>query len=349
MLKKCFLYFLTFILIASSCAVAFSSFALEAVSLPFPSPDKFGANCPIITYERSDGQYYMIVLYRPADVFMDIYSDASYESLPVEYSWRYYNNKIQIFVDTRTLSEASSSYALNLTPIIYYYNPSNGYYNIQIGSNVIGSNHFVDILNVGSSRSISDVVSYHSNIFYDNDSGLRQHNKYYVFSGELNQPDLNSYLLMIDNSLKVAIQSMQTWQNEQTSFLTSFMVEYLAMNDKLSSIDSNLQILVDSMTESHSSPQTTVNSAVSDYNSAESQVGSQHFNALDNFNVPDFSSSLGEGVLSALSFLSVQLEDFTGNGTGMTGGSIKKIASVIFIVLMLGLVTLILAMNRRTD
>lgn len=334
-------------MIASSTAVAFSSFALETVSLPFPSPDKLGEDNPIIVYERSDGQYYMIVMYSPAKFFADYTggTEMDYLYYGANYSWRYYENKIQISANT----DMSSDVAFNMTPIIYYWNPSNGYYNVQIGANVSNINVFNDVLSVGSSRSIADVITFHSDISYTNDSGLRQHNKQYVFSGELNQPDLNTYLLQIDNSLKVAMQSIQNLQNAQNSKFTRFISEYVAMNSKLSTIDSNLQILVDSMTESHSAPATTENQQIADFNQQENAVADSHFSALDSFEVPAFGGGLGN-VSNALSFIGRSLEDLTGNShDNVSSASIDKIGTVIFIVLMIGLVSFILNMVHNKE
>lgn len=347
MRKKCFLYFLCFMIIASSCAVAFSSFALETVSLPFPSPSTFGADSPIIVYERSDGQYYMIVMYSPVKFYADYVGgdEADYNYYGSNYIWRYNDNKIQIFANTDT----SSDIAFNMTPIIYYWNPSNGYYNVQIGANVSNVNAWNDVLSIGSTRSIADVITFNSSVTYTNDSGLRQHNKQYVFSGELNQPDLNTYLLQIDNSLKVAMQSIQNLQNAQNSKFTRFISEYVAMNTKLSSIDSNLQILVDSMTEEHSAPATTENAQISEYNQSENEVAGSHFSALDDFSVPEFGGGLGN-IANALNFIGRSLEDLTGNShDNVSSDSIDKIGTVIFTVLMIGLVSLILNMVHNKE
>lgn len=350
MFKKCFLFFLSFMFIASSCAVAFSSSALETVYLPFPSPEKFD-DLPVLAYERSDGQYYMIVLFladREYMYYQGNHDRADYKVFGQSTEWKYRDNKIMVksgldFND----SYYTSSYCV---PMIYYYNPSNGYYNIQINQGFDPNEGWTDVLNIGSNRTISEIIAYNgSYIQYSNDSGLRQHNKQFVFSGELNQPDLHSYLLQIDNSLKIALQAVNTLQTSQTSKFNRFISEYVKMNSSLSSIDSNLQILVDSMTEEHSAPATTENAQISEYNQAENEVAGSHFSALDNFSVPDFGGGLGN-IANALNFIGRSLEDLTGNShSNISSVSIDKIGTVLFTVLMIGLVSLILNMVHNKE
>ena len=293
----------------------------------------------------------MIVLYLPEREYMYYYGDydlADYKVFGQSTQWIYSDNKIKVNTGLDYHNDFyTSSFCV---PIIYYYNPSNGYYNIQVNQGFDPNNGIADVLSIGTNRTISNVIAYNgSYISYTNDSGLRQHDKQYTFSGEINQSDLHTYLLQIDHSLSVALQAINTLQTFQNGKFTRFIAEYVEMNASLSSIDSNLQILVDSMTESHSAPVTTENQQIADFNQKENEVADSHFSALDSFEVPAFGGGLGN-VSNALSFIGRSLEDLTGNShDNISSSSIDKIGTVIFIVLMIGLVSFILNMVHNKE
>lgn len=96
--------------------------------------------------------------------------------------------------------------------------------------------------------------------------------------------------------------------------------------------------------DSYSPNETTTNQEMSDYEQAEGALMDNNIENLNNFEMPDLGSFNSGSQNNAFKFISSNIEFFS----GMNGqGSVSKIATVLFVILGLGLTSFIIGLSNR--
>lgn len=104
------------------------------------------------------------------------------------------------------------------------------------------------------------------------------------------------------------------------------------------------QILDQLKDDSYTPDDTTTNVAINEYHSAEGALMDDNIQQLNNFDMPDLNSFNSGSQKNAFAFISNNIEFFSGmNGTG----SVSKIATVLLVILGLGLASFIIGMTNR--
>lgn len=121
------------------------------------------------------------------------------------------------------------------------------------------------------------------------------------------------------------------------------------IDSKIDSYGSSITFYLDSILNqlndnSYSPQETTTNAAISDYNSAEGALMDNNIDTLNALPMPDLNSFNSGSQKNAFAFISNNIEFFSGmNGSG----SVAKIASVLLVILGLGLVSFIIGLTNR--
>lgn len=363
MIKKITTFILSFLVILISCSAAFVSSALVPTkSVPFPSPDTFltpYGSCIVYAYHTSSNT---TVQWRSLYVLSS--TDSNFTT-----HFSFSGSKLTCNVDFQGSSEVPFGYFM-----IYSFN-----YTAGQSSYTTSFKDYIT-LSPGEDRSVTnslntswvfDFVQVYGNCDVSFTSPYSQPSNKFAptFNGDISFSDLSNLfsdvssdlatlhsdfnsLLSKSDTLHSDLNSVNSKLDTNNSRLNTLHSDLTTSNEYLTSITLYcIAILEELRAESYTEPpSTTVNQDMSEYEQAEQVFSDDSFAKLDNLEFEGLSSSLGSfgsGFSGALSFLSSNMEFFSGNQTASYGSSdddsaIRKISVVILIVLSLGLVSFVL-------
>ena len=349
MLKKITAFICSFFVVILACSASFFSFArVPEKSVPFPAPDDFltpYGSAIVYAYHTPSNS---TILWRA--LYIVSTCDCNYGT-----AYDFNGSKLTCNFGFAGTIEINAGcflvYSFAYTSGADTYTTSfKDYFALGRGeegsvSNTISSNWIFDFVQVYGNCS----VSYHSPF-------SQPVNKFSpTFNGDISYTDISNLFSSVDsdlNTLHSDFNSLIGKVDITNSRLNTLHSDFNTVNSKLTSIDLYCSEILDELrAEDYTEPpQTTENQQMSDYEEAEKVISDDAFNNLDNFEfaaIGDSLDSFGNGFSGALSFLSSNMEFFTGNqdtsyGSTDDDSAIRKISVVILIVLSLGLVSFVL-------
>ncbi|MGN0468587.1 MAG: hypothetical protein ACI4GY_07695 [Acutalibacteraceae bacterium] len=350
------------------------------VELPFPSPDSFGdCSRSLVIYDNSDKRYTMFVLtyvVSPSFTADSIYFKAT---LNTSSSDSTVFNKLSFSIGTKgdiyyteEISDTSVVIASNFH--LYRFNWSSGssVYTVaertitwtpDYNGNLVGvvslSDDYIESITSGSasytlpSGDYNGLVSYtvpYNGTIVDpavHSSGTIGYSFTSTDSGAILSVvnKMNSTLNSVDDSLN----NIENGVNSANSYLGSIDARLEEANTYIDLYGNGItfylsKILEQLQDDSYTPEETTTNEALNNYNSAEGALMDDNINQLNNFEMPDLDSFNSGSQKNAFAFISNNIEFFSGmNGSG----SVSKIATVLLVILGLGLASFIIGMTNR--
>lgn len=345
MLKKITAFICSFLVIILGCSAAFfSSAAVSEVKLPFPEPTAFGGSasgavCWYSFNPSSDNYSYYMAVVVPSTIEIDVNGGFNYYFTCT-------NNKVTCFLGTASNTVAGY--------VVYLFRWQGGSsYTctaVHSGSLSASSNTTVTVRNAPSGSEFSDFQFYGNQL--NSTSPSTTITKDYVFSGQFSLSELEPLFDDLSSDIGRVRTSVNNVKSSVDSLDSDMISGFSSTNNNLYTISLYCEdILNELRAEDYSEPpQPTENQQMSDYEEAEQAISDDAFNNLDNFEfegIADSLGSFGNGFSGALSFLSSNMEFFTGNqatsyGSTDDDSAIRKLSVVILVVLSLGLVSFVL-------
>lgn len=300
---------------------------ISTVRLPFPSPSSFGEDsASIVLYNSASKRYEFYV------VKIVPYAGYDVKSFLIQFNMTNGSGSdfgtLNINIIPRNSYAGSGSWCQYFVYRFVYYPfaHSESYtFNLSTSGTLSDTNNSQNVT-VNGTYSSGSIVFYGDCTFRF--TGLSESyvrgSVDYVFGSELNYNDISKIITAL---------------NQQVILGTTINFYTKEILDQLKSINDNDFTTV---------PDTT-NAVVNDYNNAEEAVIGDSFDKLDEAGnaLPDLNSFNSGNQKNAFSFISSNIEFFSGmNGNG----SVSKIATVMFVILGLGLASFIIGLtNRRKE
>lgn len=328
MLKKITAFICSFLVIILACSAAFlSSARVSEKSIPFPNPMDYVGDfgCAIVYAYHTSGS--STINWRAIYVVPSVSA-----------------NNITEFVFSGTKLNCNTTYvnvssvvpAVGLNVYKFNYTAGNTSYSCSYNGGIVEFGNEFKVTNTLSTAWIFDFIQVYGNAEV-------------VFNSPYSQPT-NSIVPVFNSD--ISYSDLTDLFDDVYSDLSTLHSDFNTVNSKLTSIDLYCSEILDELRgEDYTEPpQTTENHQMSDYEEAEKAISDDAFNNLDDFEfagIGDSLDSFGSGFSGALSFLSSNMEFFTGNqassyGSNDDDSAIRKISVVILIVLSLGLVSFVL-------
>lgn len=362
MIKKIITFICCIVIIVLSCTTAFLSFAVVPdVYLPFPEPLAFGGpdSGSVVWHGKNESNveiYYMVTV---------IPSSYNANGTNGGCHWSFTGKANSMKVDIQGYSNVITGISIYL----FSWKPISGTFNCSLKSSFVlleGATNSTNIFS-NSSYTFDNFLTFGKNVGSSfSDTSIKPS---YIFNGQVSQNDVDR-IVSHCSGINTSLTSINSNTSDIKSYVNSIMNTTADIYTKVSTINNTLSNIQGDITfysneiisrldkllslEGYSEPlPTTTNSVANDYENAENALGNGAFNTLDNFEVPDFnsnSSSFGSGFVNAVSFLSSNMEFLTGNKVSSYNtdtdntldNSIRKISTLIFVILTIGLVSFVL-------
>lgn len=325
------------------------------VMLPFPSPYSFGsASKSCVLYNSTLNRYTMFVLtYQPSQYFDDSCIDLTVQchSNSDNIKWNYATFTVDFtFSDKDIVSSAQNTIRVASCQL-YRFNWT------------VGSARYT-CSQVTLTGTDSPWVSYKPNgeimrLQYVYGTSSSDYDWECTYSQPFNgtrvrpvSPSSISYsfsssdggqILSILNGMSSTLDSVDTGIDNVNNKLNS-------TNDLLNAVNNNVVFYCQQILErldngsDYVPEQTTSNSDMSNYEQAEGALMDDNIDKLNNIEMPDLNSFNSGSQNNAFKFISSNIEFFSGmNGTG----SVAKIATVLVVILGLGLASFIIGLSNR--
>ena len=303
-----------------------TTFYGNVVNLPFSSPQSFSNAPALVMYNEMRGryEYFVFDITRSASFNTDsVYIKFSFMSPPDGLSSSQYfgGYKAQIGLNVLFPADGGTPYNSQFATVnIYWFTwkpnqPTYSFqriaeYNLSIDTNFVT---FSPNLATGTYFSYASVVPYNGVEFTGLNSASHR-NYVYVFQGSDGQGVMINQL----NSI--------IGYNQQVVFYLDEILNKLEQGSD------------------YSPEQTTSNSDMSNYEQAEGALMDDNINHLNNISMPNLNNFNSGSQNNAFKFISSNIEFFSGmNGTG----SVSKIATVLVVILGLGLASFIIGLSNR--
>lgn len=325
----------------------------QVISLPFPSPDSFGSNSrSYVLYNMDDNRYEYIVVILTSHSFSN--SDSVDVSLfcsdaPDGYSKDYYFGSSRVIIEPNYFfgdleTDDFAGYE-NVSVEVYrfWWYPGNNFFRVVklntygTKDNVLSTTCFYPYGlysrvpdSTGKAFPFSGLAFYNgANVHttYNNANIGLERNVTYRFADDSGLGDVMSRLGDIHYGMTTGFQ----WLINQNKEIIWYLDEIL------NSLNGG---------DDYSPEPTTENQVMNDYNNAEEAVIGDSFDNLDKAAdaLPDLASFNSGNQRNAFIFLSQNIEFFSGmNGSG----SIYKFATVMLVILGLGLASFIIGLTNR--
>lgn len=333
---------------------------LTTVFLPFPSPDSFGSHSrAIVLYNSSAHRYTMLLLTYSLGttmgtdcVDMNVYlntnkndSNATFNYGKLTVTSTSYNvfhgnttgGRVTIAERVKLYSymwvEGSTTYSVSERSLTG--GSVSGYLTYDPGTND------VDVLSYTLGSTSGDFIYSTAHVRVFNGCSVNKvvkSNIFYSFASTDGSQSLLALSQIANMSTSISLDVEHISDKLDTT------------NNQLSNINNNVvfycQQILDKLSDgdNYTPESTTVNTDISDYEQAEGALMDNNIENLNNFQLPDLSSFNSGSQNNAFQFISSNIEFFS----GMNGqGSVSKIATVLTVVLGLGLTSFIIGLSNR--
>lgn len=302
-------------------------------SLPFPSPESFGENSKsIVLYNSAKNRFTYFVL--------------TYDMSPVA-------NSCSVDFDV-TLNSGNNDNNATFNYVKFRVRPVIPYSATQSTSN--------DIINVAKCRLYQfNWVVGTSNYSVAERTLDGEHSSYVAYKRSLQSP--NPYYILTYNygsntsPYEWSTKYTQTFNGTNVNVRVASNISYSfassdsgailsVLNDMSGTVRFYLGQILSKLTddEGFTPEQTTINSDMSDYDSAEGALMDNNIQALNDMALPDIDNFNSGKQGNAFKFISSNIEFFSGmNGSG----SIAKVGTVLMIILALGLTSFVIGLSNR--
>ena len=298
----------------------------NVVNLPFSSPHSFGNAPAILMFNEKRGryEYFVFDITRSATLNYDsVYVKIFFSNPPdgISSAQFFGGYKFQVGLNNLAVPDGGSVITdESATVNIYWFTwkPNQTTYTFQriaeYDLDRIGhSATFTPSLVSGTYFSYSSFATYNG-VEFSGINSASQRNYVYVFQGSDGQG------VMINQLNEVIGYNQQV---------------VLYLDQILNKLDQG---------SDYSPEQTTSNSDMSNYEQAEGALMDDNINHLNNISMPDLNNFNSGSQNNAFKFISSNIEFFSGmNGTG----SVSKIATVLVVILGLGLASFIIGLSNR--
>lgn len=315
---------------------------MNTIHLPFPAPSSFGSNSfACVTYNAGNARYEYVVIVYSATKNTNINAFSCEFKCSDEPATGYASNVYcgKIVASLRFGSphlESVSGDNIFGTASVYrmwwypsvdtHYNFSkvnftNGYI-LQYSSNPLSYTFTFD----SNSAFLMNCTQVYNGATFT-PIGTSNVNVNYIFTGGSEMGEVLSKLQDINSSTQNGFQNVIN-QNKEIIFYTSEILNELKGGEDFTTAED------------------TTNQVVNDYDNAEQEVIGDSFDKLDQAGdaLPDLNNFNSGNQKNAFQFISSNIEFFSGmNGTG----SVSKIATVMFVILGLGLASFIIGLTNR--
>ena len=298
----------------------------NVVNLPFSSPQSFGNAPAVVMYNEKRGryEYFVFDITRSATLNNDsVYVKMFFTNPPSGMDSKQFfgGYKFQVGLNNLVVPDGGSNLVDEQATVnIYWFTwkPSQPTYTFQrVAEYDLYTTNLIETFNPslvsGTYFSYSSFATYNGVEF----TGLNSANTrdyVYVFQGSDGQGVMINQL----NSL--------IGYNQQIVFY---------LDEILNKLDNG---------SDYSPEQTTSNADMSNYENAEGALMDNNIENLNNLDMPDLGSFNSGSQNNAFKFISSNIEFFS----GMNGqGSVSKIATVLFVILGLGLTSFIIGLSNR--
>lgn len=329
------------------------NFQGDVIELPFPHPSTFGsASRSFVYYNELKKRFDMMVLMISPSP--DCNADSVKFSVipsktvpdgkkpPAYYGGFDYNIILQVSNNSSTSPQASVKLYR-----MWWYTSQTKYslQQIKLPQSIISSN-------ITTSYTLSDT----SGSYYPSASFACYNGTFINLSGNISANMNYNYTFGGDGSISQvlkALDDINTTLQTTNGELNSILNQSRDINTNLASLISvgnSIQFycseILNKLNEgnNYTPEQTTTNKDMSDYDNAEGALMDNNISALNNMQLPDLNSFNSGNQGNAFQFISSNIEFFSGmNGSG----SITKVASVLLVVLGLGLTSFIIGLSNR--
>lgn len=329
------------------------NFKGDVIELPFPHPSTFGSSSRSFVYYNELKQRFdmMVLMISPSP---DCNADSVKFSVtpsktvpdgkkpPAYYGGFDYNMILQVSNNSSTSPQASIKLYR-----MWWYTSQNKYslQQVKLPQSIISPN-------ILTSYTLSDV----SGSFYPSASFACYNGTFLNLSGNISTNISYNYTFGGDGSISQilkALDDIDTTLQTTNGKLNSIINNTNDINTNLASLISagntiifyEQEILNQLKSGSDYTPdESTTNKDMSDYENAEGALMDNNISALNNMSLPDLNNFNSGNQGNAFQFISSNIEFFSGmNGSG----SISKVASVLLVVLGLGLTSFIIGLSNR--
>ena len=330
------------------------NFKGDVIELPFPHPSTFGsASRSFVYYNEYKSRFDMLVLMISPSPECNSdsvkFSVIPSKTLPEGYSApQYYGGfTFNMFLQVSDNTSVTPQASLKLYRMWWYPNQTKySIQNIKVKNSTISStvntSYTLNDSN-GSSYYPSASFACYNGTFINLSGTISTNVSYnYTFGGDGSISQVLKALDNIDTTLQTTNGELNSILN-QTYDINNYLASLISQGDTI--IFFEQKILDELKNGSNYTPeQTTTNKDMSDYENAEGALMDNNISALNNMQLPDLNSFNSGNQGNAFQFISSNIEFFSGmNGSG----SIAKVASVLLVVLGLGLTSFIIGLSNR--
>ncbi|MCM1363596.1 MAG: hypothetical protein NC122_00640 [Faecalibacterium sp.] len=301
------------------------------ISLPFPNPNSFGSySSAVVVYtpETTQGPLFEMFV-------THIVPYGGYDINSIRTKFRFHsadgNNADQLLIDFALLTSMAGTGDKYEVYIYRYawYATQNAHYTYSLLDSRTLSDGIKSYSNLTQTRKqyAQNYINFYGNCIYSFNGFSKSYLgcKYnYVFGNEINPEDIETIVDYLGKST--------VFESGIYFYTQQILSELRSIND-----------------DEFTTAEDTTNGVVNDYDNAEKEVIGDSFDNLDKAAdaLPDLNSFNSGNQRNAFAFISSNIEFFSGmNGSG----SVSKIATVMFVILGLGLASFIVGLtNRRKE
>lgn len=355
---------------------SFSSVASSNFNLPFPDPSHYDAAVVLQSYNPSTKHIY----FRMFVFEFDTAFDSDYSSIAVTYD----SSANKVSFDLALAGSASGNVTVQVSRFLCHWD-----YISTSGTNIYQFSHTSTLINYGSKPKLSSGHTFsgdtdfwgltcYGRCYLTNTGNIQTVGGDYSFSASFDHSDLYEILgwfkklynlndeefkqledLLTSNNSKLSdlITLTGTFKEEVSDNMGAMWILLYTIDLNVKNINSLVSDILKLLQGSEqSTPETTVNSQVGEYNQVEQEVGQAQWDTLNSMTLPSINNFNPNGkseVAYSMSFVSKLISFFSGNslsseyGSIVASNSMNKIAGIIGIVLSFGLVGLILNISTR--
>ena len=337
--------------------ISFTSFAVDSsinfkgdvIELPFPSPSSFGESSrSFVYYNELKKRFDMFVLVfscsssvSPSSVQFSV----SLSNPPEGYNSPAYYGGFTFrihFNEDDTFNNVGNPGFVQFNLYRYWWYTSQSKYSLQrvkTSATSLASNSSTVVFNHSDSAGSyfpSASFGFYNGTLLSHSGNISTNISYnYSFSGDGSISQILSSLVDVNTNLS-NIQNQNDTVNSNLSQLISQGNAIIFYEQEILNVLKN--------GSDYTPEQTTTNKDMSDYENAEGALMDNNISALNNMQLPDLNSFNSGNQGNAFQFISSNIEFFSGmNGSG----SIAKVASVLLVVLGLGLTSFIIGLSNR--